>query len=261
MSTNGRLAGSELTTVQGRIQLSNLTARAWYAMKAAAAQAGVTLTIALPDGGYRDYATQVDMHVHPAAHGLNPNSSVPIAPAGYSTHGTGNRVDIAGGQAWALLHAAQFGFTREFGAADPNHYKHDGVTATATTGTVTNITQGDPDMPVVLSNIEPGFPKSGWTVTVFEFSWYHHVNSVEQGNDSRIWVDTRDTPPKPVNNTEFEWAIAQCEARKAAFIKALPTGGVPAVTVQIPDSFQAGVKQAAHDGAVEGAKTLKVTAG
>jgi hypothetical protein len=57
---------------------------------------------------------------------------VSLAAPGNSTHGFGTRVDIgsfSGARAaWVLANCDRFGFTREFGAADPNHFKHNGVT-------------------------------------------------------------------------------------------------------------------------------------
>jgi hypothetical protein len=132
MSANGRLTEGELTAVGG-ILLSNSTARAWQAMvDAAQAEAGISLTIARPAGGYRSFFVQGDMKRNPGAYGLNPASSVSLAAPGNSTHGFGTRVDIgsfSGARAaWVLANCDRFGFTREFGAADPNHFKHNGVT-------------------------------------------------------------------------------------------------------------------------------------
>jgi hypothetical protein len=132
MSANGRLTEGELTAVGG-ILLSNSTARAWQAMvDAAQAEAGISLTIARPAGGYRSFFLQGDMKRNPGAYGLNPASSVSLAAPGNSTHGFGTRVDIgsfSGARAaWVLANCDRFGFTREFGAADPNHFKHNGVT-------------------------------------------------------------------------------------------------------------------------------------
>jgi hypothetical protein len=132
MSANGRLTEGELTAFGG-ILLSNSTARAWQAMvDAAEAEAGISLTIARPAGGYRSFFVQGDMKRNPGAYGLNPASSVSLAAPGNSTHGFGTRVDIgsfSGARAaWVLANCDRFGFTREFGAADPNHFKHNGVT-------------------------------------------------------------------------------------------------------------------------------------
>lgn len=133
MSANGRLTGSELTLVQPGllpIFLANAAARAWFNLKAEYDRThGDSLTIAAPVGGYRSYAIQADMHVRPELYGLSAYSTIPLAKAGYSTHGDGLAVDIADAskpsprKTWLLASAARFGFTRQFGDADPNHYR------------------------------------------------------------------------------------------------------------------------------------------
>jgi hypothetical protein len=171
MSVNGRLTASELTAVYGG-QLANATAAAWLAMVAAASRAGVSLVIAGGNseggsGAYRDYFVQGDMKVRPWLYGLSQYSTVSIAAAGYSTHGFGTAVDIgsfpparnprAYGDAgmsrrdWVLTHAAEFGFTRTFGEADPNHFGHNGTTrflnSSSTAGTnQTSIPKEEDDM-------------------------------------------------------------------------------------------------------------------
>jgi D-alanyl-D-alanine carboxypeptidase len=148
MSGNGQLTPEELTLVQGPIQLSTSTARAWAVMLKAAADAGFTLWIATPAGGYRSLAVQQDMHARPWAYNLA-NNGVTLAPVGSSTHGYGTRIDMmpTWGKAfdWILANAARFGFTREFGAADPNHFKHTATTS-AGNGTATPIPFEEPDM-------------------------------------------------------------------------------------------------------------------
>lgn len=140
MSLNGRLTDAELVTVDG-VPLSEPTANAYLRMKAAFRKAtGLDFWIAKPIGGYRSYFVQADMKIHPELYGLNPASTVSIASAGYSTHGFGSRVDIGSfGSAfgtdgakradWLINHASEFGFHREFGDKDPNHFAHDGYTA------------------------------------------------------------------------------------------------------------------------------------
>ncbi len=123
MTDNG--AVRRLIPVQGPIELEPATATAYFAMKAAAKSDGVTLEIPTPAGGYRSLYMQRDMHERRWAYNLDPNSSVPLAPVGQSTHGWGDRVDIIVGQAreWAIRNASRFGFVREFGANDPGHFK------------------------------------------------------------------------------------------------------------------------------------------
>lgn len=124
MARNGAVPAGELTYVQGSIQLDQTVASAWFRMRSAAARQGVDLTIAAPAGGYRSLAVQQDMHDRPGLYNLNPNSTIPLAPVGMSTHGFGTRVDIGttAGNTWAIANAREFGFYREFGASDPNHY-------------------------------------------------------------------------------------------------------------------------------------------
>ena len=136
---NGKLPSSALRKVGG-VYLSLKSANSFDNMTAAARKDGVSLWPALPDGGYRDYERQGVIGAK------NPYSSVAVARPGQSTHGFGTRVDIgsfpparelnkwgAAGmkrRQWMLEHAHEFGWTREFGESDPNHWKHDGITAT-----------------------------------------------------------------------------------------------------------------------------------
>jgi hypothetical protein len=137
MSANGRLSASELTMVNG-IPLGNRAAISFMAMdRDCRAATGVGVWIAAPHGGYRSLVVQG------AIGGLNAGSTIVVAGAGYSTHGLGTRADIGSfppaknlGQygddgrkrrAWLLAHASNYGWTREFGEADPNHFKHDGI--------------------------------------------------------------------------------------------------------------------------------------
>jgi hypothetical protein len=169
MSANGRLTEGELTAVGG-ILLSNATARAWQAMvDAAEAEAGISLTIARPAGGYRSFFVQGDMKRNPGAYGLNPASSVSLAAPGNSTHGFGTRVDIgsfSGARAaWVLANCDRFGFNREFGAADPNHFKHNGVTiggVITTSGTKkTPVVKAEEEDHVFIRIVSPG---RGWAL-------------------------------------------------------------------------------------------------
>lgn len=141
MSDNGQLLPSELTKVQEGalpIFLAKPAAAQWFKLKASydAAHAD-KLTVAAPVGGYRSYATQQDMWVRPWLYGLSAYSTVPLARPGYSTHGDGLAVDIADASTdsprkrWLLANAEKFGFTRQFGDADPNHYR---LTSTAGIG-------------------------------------------------------------------------------------------------------------------------------
>lgn len=135
MASPGNLSSSQLTAVSNGAKLSTKTARAFNAMQKAHPQ----IQIAGKYGGYRSAAVQNGMHHAGGPNGtaaerrkynLNPNSSVSIAAHPYGTHETGDRVDLVGMDLDDIIRIAkEYGFTREFGAADPNHFKHDGVTA------------------------------------------------------------------------------------------------------------------------------------
>lgn len=147
MVANGEMPASLLVEVEPGLYLEAGTAAAYRRMKAAAASAGVTLTIPRPAGAYRSLFVQQDMHDRPWLYNLDPSSSVRIAPAGSSTHGLGDRVDIVRGAAgdWAIANAHRFGFTREFGAADPRHFRFNNPTWAALTPTT--IVSEEDDMP------------------------------------------------------------------------------------------------------------------
>lgn len=141
----GRLPASTLQLVQAGIYLAKPQARALTRLQAAAKKLGHTVTVARPAGGYRPAAVQNAMHhagspdgtaAERIRWGLSTVSTVAIAEHPYGTHETGTRVDLlVDGRVctavWFIALAAQYGFTREFGASDPNHFEHDGRTATA----------------------------------------------------------------------------------------------------------------------------------
>lgn len=136
MARNGRLAedGIRLVTVEDNDQLIATAAASFFAMRAAAARDRVALSIVEPAGAYRSAWVQNDMVDHPERYNLNPKSLIKFGRSGQS-HGWGNRIDVnAAAVPWMLANAARFGWSREYGARDPNHFKHDGVTATAGSG-------------------------------------------------------------------------------------------------------------------------------
>lgn len=135
MARNGYLAedGILLVTVEDNDQLIATAAASYLAWKAASIKAGRLIYIVEPAGAYRNAWVQNDMVDNPWRYNLNPNSTIPFSRYGQS-HGWGNRVDIGGDLAWAIANAARFGWTREFGAKDPNHFVHDGRTAIAGAG-------------------------------------------------------------------------------------------------------------------------------
>lgn len=125
---NGYLSDAALVTVEDDDRLIRATANAFLRMKAAAAATGRPIGIAEPAGAYRSYAVQVDMHRNPTRYNLNPDSTAGLAAPGYSGHGDGNCVDIIGDLKWAVANGPHFGFTRPL-RNDPNHFRHDGITA------------------------------------------------------------------------------------------------------------------------------------
>lgn len=128
MTRNGFIPRSGLVTVEDDDRLIPTAARAYTAMRDAAARAGRSFRIAEPAGAYRSYATQLDMHRHPERYNLNPKSMAKLAPAGASGHGLGNCIDVVGDLAWVIQNGARFGWRRPL-SNDPNHFQHDGVTA------------------------------------------------------------------------------------------------------------------------------------
>lgn len=149
MSANGRLTDGELETVEDNDRLSRTTAAAFRNARAAwYAEGGSGACIVEPAGAYRDYETQRRMKYGIPSYAywnLNPNSKAGLASPGSSTHGTGTRFDATSGfNNFLLRRGREFGFTREFGANDPNHWKHDG--RTATTGGGASIIPGIPDI-------------------------------------------------------------------------------------------------------------------
>lgn len=128
MSANGRLTASELEYVEDNDQLNHAAAY-WFraARNAYWAEGGRGALIVEPAGAYRSWQVQYDMkHGIPSDDywNLNPAMKVGLAAAGTSSHGTGNRFDAGPGfNAFLLRRGAEFGMVREFGSADPNHWK------------------------------------------------------------------------------------------------------------------------------------------
>lgn len=139
---NGKIPVSDLTTIAVGVQLTTPTANAYRALIAQASHEHVAIKPAPGVGsGYRDLALQELFY--DASHGdkaaaakvhFNTASTVKVAAPGGSSHGWGNRIDLLfdGSQTpdvTDLNLAKRFGFTREFGSADSNHFVHDGKTA------------------------------------------------------------------------------------------------------------------------------------
>lgn len=128
MSANGRLGADELVYVEDNDQLNRVAAY-WFRKARAAwyVEGGRGSCIVEPAGAYRSWQVQYDMkHGIPslAYWNLSLKSKIGLASAGNSTHGWGDRVDAAPGfNAFLLRRGREFGAYREFGDADPNHWK------------------------------------------------------------------------------------------------------------------------------------------
>jgi hypothetical protein len=201
MARNGYLAedGLKLVTVEDDDRLIATSAAAFLAAKAAAARDGVGLWIVEPAGAYRPYSTQYGMYYHPEQYNLNPKNSLKGAAPGYSTHGWGNRVDVnAAGLAWMIANGHKFGWTREFGSADPNHFKHDGRTAIATAFTLLSSVQiGDVEMRVIYNEDAPESADATRRAIVGELS-FQVITGPQSKRERKLWGD-------PVNFTVGEW--------------------------------------------------------
>lgn len=126
--SNGRLAASELEFVEDNDQLNHAAAYWFRAARAAYwAEGGRGELIVERAGAYRDWDTQDDMYNGRPSYkywNLSSISKVGLARAGSSSHGTGNRFDAGPGfNAFLLRRGGEFGMVREFGSADPNHWK------------------------------------------------------------------------------------------------------------------------------------------
>jgi len=146
MSANGRLTDGELEYVEDNDRLAHRAASAFgMARSAWYSEGGSGSCIVEPAGAYRDWNTQYNMKYGIPSYAfwnLNAGSKIGLAGPGSSSHGTGTRFDAAGGfNNFMLRRGRAFGYTREFGANDPNHWKHDGVTASANAGGVATIVE------------------------------------------------------------------------------------------------------------------------
>lgn len=142
---NGRIPLSALKTVDG-VPLLSAAATSFLMWQKIAALEGSKIGPARPlyGSGYRDIATQ--QTYYKAAHGdkaaaakcgIDPNMKVTMASPGYSSHGWGDRLDVAFPHSGPpsnsdLELAARYGWDREFGSADEYHFQWDGKTHTAT---------------------------------------------------------------------------------------------------------------------------------
>jgi hypothetical protein len=169
MARNGYLAedGIRLVTVEDNDQLIATAAASFFRMRAAAAADGVTISIVEPAGAYRTAWVQNDMVDRPWLYNLNPNSTVKFSRYGQS-HGWGNRFDAnSAAVPWLLRRGAEFGWIREYGARDPNHFKHDGVTAISGAGASSG---AQADAALLRRQKEDGMYVGGSGTTVY-WSW------------------------------------------------------------------------------------------
>jgi hypothetical protein len=135
VSANGRLLPSEIVVVDAfDTRLLRATANMWARLQADAAQAGHHIWITVQGGkwgaigGYRDLAEQTFLQ-------QNPLGPVAIGTPGYQSHGTGRALDIstedADAQRWLEKNAKRYGLTQTYGAKEPWHWLHNGLTLAA----------------------------------------------------------------------------------------------------------------------------------
>lgn len=200
MTTNGRIPDDQLSTVAVGERLLAGTANALRALIAQAAHEHVSIKLAPGRGSaYRDLALQElyyaadhgDKDAQAKTHHVPTPGEVKVAAPGGSSHGWANRVDLLfdGSARPTVVHlnlAKRFGFAREFGSADANHFEHDGKTAIHPPGPVPGsvyiVKQGDTlseiaeDHGLTLAQIiqlnpgriaeNPGHIEPGWKVRI-----------------------------------------------------------------------------------------------
>jgi hypothetical protein len=150
MVVNGAVNASSLVTLATGFQLNTVSAVAWRNMVAVGTLEGIRVTpVAKFGSGYRSLQAQKwfrdsykgveSAREELAKRGvvIDPNMHVNVAVPGQSSHGTGTRADtFFNGHSPEPSHiafAARFGWVREFGTADENHFAHDGHTYTIST--------------------------------------------------------------------------------------------------------------------------------
>jgi hypothetical protein len=129
---NGYWPADLLVEIEPGYFLRATAAAGYFAFRGYAKSKGRTIRPAWPAGAYRSLAVQEDMVEHPERYNLSPDNKTGLATPGYSGHGDANCIDFVGTDlAWIIINARKFGFTRPLGDRDPNHFRHDGVTAIA----------------------------------------------------------------------------------------------------------------------------------
>jgi hypothetical protein len=295
MSANGKLTSDELSNVGG-MQLANSTARAWEAMVDAAKADGITLAIVRPAGAYRSYFVQGDMKKNPSAYNLSTASSVAIAGPGYSTHGLGNAVDVSactGARlAWMLKNGPRFGFTRTFGARDPNHFGHDGTVPTLTPASSGGKTQlnnpeedtlSKEDADRIISEVNAEVRKSARPIKLLQYGtgwvWVDQEgNTLICPSDGHAmiadaWGFSQGTPIRTVAQPEFDFVTKQLLSplnpnnvivheglRSVASLDdatvAKIVAGISSPPVVMTEEQYEGIKEAARTGAEDAIKHL-----
>lgn len=217
MSANGRLTDAELQVVEDNDRLNHRTANAFRRARAAwYASGGSGPCIVEPAGAYRSWQVQYDMkHGIPsfAYWNLNPNSKAGLASAGSSTHGLGDRFDATPGfNAFLLRRGREFGFYREFGANDPNHWRHDGVTAAGVSVTAISSPEED-DMPRYIYTDQDG---EGFAL--IDSNYVDGVVIAPRGAvaDQMSWV-TRGGAPEKMDRKTFNAACASATSLWRSF--------------------------------------------
>lgn len=245
---NGFVPSSARRTVAGQ-SLYRPTANAAQRLIAAARDAGHTIGIYGPVGGYRSYAVQVDMHrpSRRAHYNIDPTFDLRrLAAPGASPHGFGLAVDFradAAGRAWLQKNAGRFGFRWAIGRADPNHWVHDGHTAgssilsTSSSGTTPAKppTQKDHDMSVLIVRSGPkGVPVWG-LVSLTEVETTSNKDIAERWRAQLGYSDAK--LDYDVSDDKFAYFVDQASARAdrlAARVAAMvPAGsGTGSISIQ-----------------------------
>lgn len=135
-AANGRLSDSLLVSIEPNGRLHVLAARAWHAMRAAAAADGIELTPTSTADTYRSYEqqlaafndrytptfepnvnTSLDSRTFNGARWYKRRGVAALASPGTSNHGWGLAIDVANSSGarldWMLANAPRFGFSWE----------------------------------------------------------------------------------------------------------------------------------------------------
>lgn len=140
---NGQLPREALVEVEPGLFLERTVARAYRRAKGSFGDAGKSIRLAGLGAAYRSLTVQKEMRLGSLGdkkfakkYNLSSSSTVPLAVAGSSSHGLGDRIDILingsdNPSTADIEFLARFGWTREFGSKDRNHFQHKGQLGTA----------------------------------------------------------------------------------------------------------------------------------